>query len=512
MSSHMEQNILNLKYDTKMTKKYNSKIKDGNLEIGDCRIGKGDPEVTNLRFIEQLKITTLKLFISIDMHVKLKINTIQELFLKQINRVDQLNLKVNDFELENLEVLYLQENNLENDQLYNLNKFKKLHTLSVSCNKVDLTHIHSVISLTKLYMQQCEIKNVDLIESLINLKLLDLSLNIGIDISPLCKVKSLSKLFIRECGLTQIDQIGSLNQIASLTNLEDLYLNANEGIDLNALCKVKSLLKLNISECKLKQIDWIGSLTNLEVLQVSSNELLKIDTIRILVNLKKLIVNFNYKIDIAPLEYLVGLIKLDAKKCGLRQLSALKSLINLEALNVSSNYFLNITAIQYLVNLTHLNLKDCNLVSIYALRPLVKLERLQISNNDLVYLDSNLNEMKQLIQLNVQFNRIIDFSSLEQHQNYNSINEDGQRCFNISNQTKPFQEELRYANQMKNIESPNIQLREIQNKRKTLKTIFNAFKLKINAVPIRLHSDQIQFTSSAVRLFKQLDLLDQLGQ
>ncbi|CAL6011243.1 leucine-rich_repeat domain-containing protein [Hexamita inflata] len=263
-----------------MTQKYNSQIKDGNLEIGDCRIGEGDPEIRNLSFIEQLEISTLKLFISTDMHVKLKSNTIQELFLKQLNRVDQFNLKVNDFELENLEVLILQENNLENEQLYNLSKFKKLHTLSVSCNKVDLTHIHSVISLTKLYMQQCEIKNVDLIASLINLKILDLSLNMGIDISPLCKVKSLSKLFIRECGLTQIDQI------ASLINLEDLYLNANKGIDINPLCKVTSLIKLNISECNLKQIDQIGSLTNLEGLDISSNELLKIDTIRQLVNLK----------------------------------------------------------------------------------------------------------------------------------------------------------------------------------------------------------------------------------
>ncbi|CAL6063558.1 leucine-rich_repeat domain-containing protein [Hexamita inflata] len=504
--SSPDQNILNQQYDAKMTQKYNSQIKDGNLEIGDCSIGEGDPEIRNLSFIEQLEISTLKLFISTDMHVKLKSNTIQELFLKQLNCVDQFNLKVNDFELENLEVLILQENNLENEQLYNLSKFKKLHTLSVSCNKVDLTHIHSVISLTKLYMQQCEIKNVDLIASLINLKILDLSLNMGIDISPLCKVKSLSKLFIRECGLTQI------YQIASLINLEDLYLNANKGIDINPLCKVTSLIKLNISECHLKQIDQIGSLTNLEGLDISSNELLKIDTIRLLVNLKKLSANFNYKIDIAPLEYLVGLIKLDLKKCGLRQLSALKSLINLEALNVSSNYFLDISAIQYLKNLTHLNLKDCNLLSLYVLRPLVKLERLQISNNDIVYLDANLSEMKQLKQLDVQFNRISDFSTLEQHQNFNSINEDGKRCFNISNQTEPFQEELCYANLMKNIESPNFQLKLIQNKRKTLKTYFNAFKLKINAVPIRLHSDQIKFTSSAVRLFKQLDLLDQLGQ
>ncbi|CAL6037766.1 Leucine-rich_repeat domain superfamily [Hexamita inflata] len=93
----------------------------------------------------------------------------------------KLNLTVNDLELENLEVMLLENNNMENDQLYNLAKLKKLHTPDVSKNNVDLKHIHSVTSLTKLYMRECDLKNIDLITSLEDL---DLSSNIDIDLSP----------------------------------------------------------------------------------------------------------------------------------------------------------------------------------------------------------------------------------------------------------------------------------------------------------------------------------------
>ncbi|CAL6011258.1 leucine-rich_repeat domain-containing protein [Hexamita inflata] len=449
-----EQNIINQQYDAKMTLKYKGKIQDGNLEIGDWCIGKGDAKVTNLRFIEKLEITTLKLIISNAIDLKVKNDTIIELIVKLVNRIDSFT--IDDLKLQNLEtLLFIDGNQLTNNQLYNLVKFKKLHTLDVSFNNVNLSNIHSVKCLTNLSM--------------------------------------------RQCGLTKIDQI------TSLINLQELDLSANIDLDICPLCKVTSLTKLKISDCNLKQIDQIRSLTNLEVLDLSINKLVQIESIRYLVNVKELRISYNQKIDITPLQYLVGLIKLDVKNCGLKQLSALKSLINLQALNVSFNYFLNISELQYLKNLTYLNLKQCNIVSIYVLKPLIKLISLQISNNEIVYLDSNLNEMKQLEVLYVQFNRISDFTSLEKHQNRNN---NGNICFNIQNQREPFKEELHYANQMRDLEHPNIQLKDIQNKHKILNTQLNACKLKISELPNQLHYNQMQLASSAVHLFQQLDQLE----
>ncbi|CAL6002508.1 InlB_B-repeat-containing protein [Hexamita inflata] len=187
--TEQNQNALNEEYE----------IIDGKLEIGHP-FG-GYPEVTNMRFLEQFDIQTLKIHISSDMSVQLRSSLLQELSIFNIREYGQdkgrqkqrLNMQVDDLELENLEVLKLENNKLEDYQLYNLAKFKKLHSLDVSKNQVDLTHIHSVTSLTKLYMQRCELKDIDLISSLVNLEELDLSGNIDIDLSPLYKLKLTQK-------------------------------------------------------------------------------------------------------------------------------------------------------------------------------------------------------------------------------------------------------------------------------------------------------------------------------
>ncbi|CAL6002442.1 receptor-like_protein [Hexamita inflata] len=271
--TEQNQNSLNEEYDAKMTLKYEGKIKDGNLEIGD--MFEGDPEVTSLRFLEKFNIQTLKLNNCYDMSVQLKSSTLKELSMS--NYRDQQeeddvkqrsNLNVDDLELENLEVLELNDICMNNDQLYNLAKFKKLHTLNVSRNKVDLTNIHYVTSLTKLSMQECGLRNIELISSLVNLKELDICLNRNVDFSPLYQLKSLTKLTMRQCGLTNIDQITQL--------------------------------------------------INLEVLNLDYNQRLTINSIGSLVNLKQLDISYNDNIDITPLKDLVGLIKLDMNNCNLK--------------------------------------------------------------------------------------------------------------------------------------------------------------------------------------------------
>ncbi|CAL6064213.1 _partial [Hexamita inflata] len=265
-----------------MTHKYQTRIKDGSLEIGDWL--NRDQEVTNLKFIEKFNIQTLKLYINDLMSLKLRSYTIKELSFEIPRHFGKYvqNWKVDDLELENLEVLQINGNQLENNKLFNLVKFKKLHTLDVSNNSVDLTHIHGVKSLTKLSMRSCGLNNIDQVSSLTNLKVFDLSANKGVDLSPLCKVKSLTKLSIQNC-----DQKNS-DQISVLINLEDLDLSANRGLIINSLYKINNLTRLSMQECDLKDIDLIVLLTNLEVLDISWNKLLNIDSISQLVNLNTL--------------------------------------------------------------------------------------------------------------------------------------------------------------------------------------------------------------------------------
>ncbi|CAL6002272.1 leucine-rich_repeat domain-containing protein [Hexamita inflata] len=485
-------------YNEHMIRKYEGQIKYGNLEIGDP--DRGAPDVINLRFLEKFNIQTLKLYTNNVTSVKLRNKTIKVLTLGKYRNQFKFYLQVDDLELENLEVLDLADNKLENNQLYNLAKFKKLHSLNISRNNVDLTHIHSVKSLTKLSMQNCEVTDINQISSLVTLKELDLSQNKGIkDISPLCQLKSLTKLNMRQCELKNIDQI------SLLINLQDLNLSENIGIDISPLCKLKKLIRLLIRECDLINFNKIGLLTNLQVLDSSINILKTIDSIDLLVNLKELTISENQytkTINITSLKYLTDLIKLNLSGCGLRQLSALKPLINLQTLELSNNYFNNINELQYLKSLTHLNLKNCEIVSIYSLRPLLKLEQLDISYNNIVYLDANIDQMANLKELRVNNNLVSDFSSIEQHPNYNNTNENG---FNIYKQKLPSFVQLFDANESRNIESPNIQLKQIQTQRKSFQTMFSNFKQEINAVLNNACQSQIQFTTKIIHIFQYLN-------
>ncbi|CAL6085373.1 leucine-rich_repeat domain-containing protein [Hexamita inflata] len=399
-----------MEYDDKMIHKYKENIQDGDLSIGELE--RGDSEITNLRFLEQFNIQTLTLFISNQLSVKFRNYMIKELSIWNLDKYQKLInvLQVDDLELENLEVLKLEDNNLENNQLYNLVKFKKLHSLNVSKNKVDLTHIHCVTSITELSMGGCGLKNIDQLQSLINLEDLDLSSNIlenqqlknlftfnklhslnvsknKVDLTHIHKVTSLTKLTMQTCYLSNIDQITSLvnleklvlsfnqnvlfkhnnitesvkkcglnniDQISSLANLKDLDLSGN-NIDISPLYQVNSLTKLSIVSCGLKNIDQVAPLTNLEVLYISCNHLQTIDSIRQLVNIKELDISWNSNINISPLKDVVSLIKLSVHGCELTQLSALKHLVNLQFLDISCNYNIIITELQHLTNLTVLN-------------------------------------------------------------------------------------------------------------------------------------------------------------
>ncbi|CAL6031599.1 Leucine_Rich Repeat domain protein [Hexamita inflata] len=490
--TEQNQNVLNQEYDAKITCKYEGKIYNSNLKIEEP-----DPEIKNLRFLEKMNIQSLMIYICYDTCIKFRSDTIKELsFIKPWNQV--LNYNINDLELENLEVLKIEDNNLENDQLFNLSKFKKLHTLHISRNNVDLKNIHKVISLTKLSMQKCALIEIDLIKSLVNLKDLDISYNKCIkDISPLFKLNNLVKVSLKNCGLYNIDLI------SSLVNLQDLDLSKNTDLDLSPLCKLKSLTKLSMNNCDLKTIDQIAPLTNLEVLDISFNLLTNIDFIGQLINLKELYINNNENVNITPLKDLVGLIKLNISGCGLIQLNALKPLINLQNLEISYNFDINITQLQYLKQLTHLNLDYCNIVSIYVLRPLANLEELSMASNNIVYLDADVNEMQKLEYFRAEWNRISDFSSIKKHQNFNNHNKSNNKCFEISYQEKPSLELLRKANKFRIIERPNLQLKEIQNKRQILKTALNNCKQQINTV---LNSaNHNQFTSSIAHLFEKLN-------
>ncbi|CAL6076037.1 Conserved_hypothetical protein [Hexamita inflata] len=207
------QNTLNQEYDAKITHEYDDFIQNSNLTIGDEL--SEDQKIINFKYIEQLNIQTLKIYVCNEQGVKLKNKTIEKLdLIFNTHMKDQIfNFNVDDLELENLQILLVENNKINNNQLFNLIKFKKLHYLNVSKNNVDLTYIHNITSLTQLSMQDCGLKQVDQIGLLTNLEVLDLSMN----------------------------QLQNVDQLSLLVNLKKLHINNNEHIDITPLKHLVSL-------------------------------------------------------------------------------------------------------------------------------------------------------------------------------------------------------------------------------------------------------------------------------
>ncbi|CAL6045717.1 leucine-rich_repeat domain-containing protein [Hexamita inflata] len=280
-------NVLNKEYDEKMYRIYEGKIEDGNLEIGNwC---KADSQITNYKFLKKFNIKSLNLYIDNKISVKFRNETINELILYLIHHGDEVfNLKVDDLELENLEVLkVLNSPKLYNHQLNNISKFKKLHTLDVSGSNVDLRHIHRAISLTKLSMFFCSLKNIDKISLLTNLMVLNISNNL----------------------------LQNINSVCFLQNLKELNISSNKKIDITPLKDLVGLIKLDMSRCELRQLTALKPLINLQNLDIS----------------------FNSDINITELQYLKNLTQLHLDYCNIVSIYVLRPILNLEELWIANN-------------------------------------------------------------------------------------------------------------------------------------------------------------------------------
>ncbi|CAL6063532.1 Hypothetical_protein [Hexamita inflata] len=120
-------------------------------------------------------------------------------------------------------------------------------------------------------------------------------------------------------------------------------------------------------------------------------------------------------------------------------------------------------------------------------------------------------QKQNLKKLNIDANLVSDFTSIEKHQNISIIQKncdsDFDISFDLSSQNIPSQKELNFAKNLRQIEGPNIQLKQIQNQHTSLKTTFNNFKQEINAAMSNARQSQMQFSANLVRLFQ----LNQFG-
>ncbi|CAL5988554.1 Conserved_hypothetical protein [Hexamita inflata] len=182
--------------------------------------------------------------------------------------------------------------------------------------------------------------------------------------------------------------------------------------------------------------------------------------------------------------------------CGLLDIRQLKYLANLKEISLFDNYDIDITPLQYLTQLEIIDLSKCNLKCIDILGLLVYLKDLSIEENAIIYTQP-LIQLKELSRLSALNNQIIDIQTLKRHPNFEK--------YKILNQQQPTNQEIVFANILRDINTPNTSLKLMPQNRKTIQSKIEHQQHKINMCLAVLFNRQATFIGLVASLCQNLN-------
>ena len=216
-----------------------------------------------------------------------------------------------------------------------------------------------------------DIRSLEGIENLANLKVLDLVDNRVECVRPLRHLTKLEELSLRNNGITDLAPLG-FDALAELPRLKHLSLRHN-------------VVRFDDApQVRLSDISLLGEFTGLASLELRDNHIEDIQPLASLVHLETLDISQNplQGGDLSPLKGLTRLRFLNLRETGARDLAPLETLRELRYLNLHSNE--NIQSIKPLENLTGLEALILRNVPVggemEALAGLVNLRRLNLRN------------------------------------------------------------------------------------------------------------------------------------
>ena len=272
-------------------------------------------------------------------------------------------------------------------------------------------------------------------------------------------------------------QIRSIVGLEKAVNLKQLTISGNfedsRGAlrDISPLRGLKKLELLRLSHNDITDISPVKGLTNLKHLFLSHNRIEKIDAVKNLTNLESLDFARNKGeeriSDISGLANLTKLKLLGLSDTNIPDISILKNLVNLETFMANDSNINNIEVLKNAKNLKLLYLDSNKITDVSIVKDLLNLKELYLRNNNISEIDFS--KLTNLEDVNVQGNRIRDYSSLK--------NLDSLKYVNISKQKIDLNKEYLLDSNSIEIDMPIIGL-ESQAKEGTLKVTSDNEKVK----------------------------------
>ena len=277
-------------------------------------------------------------------------------------------------------------------------------------------------SIEGLTISGQDMRSMDLIKKLINLKSLTLNNCEIVKIEGLEKMKQLKSLSL------ETNKIKVIEGLENLINLEKLDLYNNKIVDITPISVNSSIKELNL----LKNPDIDGNRNNYtgerlealnkigEILDRGGIIYIDIGQIKLFNNYKELDLSYQGLETLEPLEGITELKKLDlpGNRLTLEDVKSqeiLKNIKNLEILNLNNNKITNIKVINQLNNLKHLYLLgNNNIIELQQIEDIISnLDVLQVSTESLkTILNCDVNKITTLNIMGSQLTEIPDLSKL----------------------------------------------------------------------------------------------------
>ena len=216
-------------------------------------------------------------------------------------------------------------------------------------------------------------------------------------------------------------QIKSIVGLEKAVNLKQLTISGNpddsKGAlrDISPLKGLKNLELLRLSHNDIIDISPVEGLTNLKHLFLSHNQIKNIDAVKNLTNLESL--DFARNIgeerisDISAIANLTKLKLLGLSDANIPDISVLRNLVNLETFMANDSKIEDISVLKNARNLKILYLDKNKITDVSVVKDLVELTELYLRNNNISEIDFS--KLTKLSDVNVQGNKISDYSSLE---------------------------------------------------------------------------------------------------
>ncbi len=213
------------------------------------------------------------------------------------------------------------------------------------------------------------------------------------------KVKSLNLITPKNIELI-------LNNLGKYTNLQHLDLSSNQITEIKGLDKLVNLQELYLNNNKISEIKGLDNLVNLKKLHLKNNQITEIKGLDNLINLQELCLTNNCITEIKGFDNLVNLQILYLSYNKITEIKGLDNLVNLQELYLRNN---EIKGLDNLVNLQKLDLSNNKITEIKGLDNLVNLQQLDLSNNkikDLPLVLCNFKNIKYFYYVNNQIEYI----------------------------------------------------------------------------------------------------------